>query len=168
MLRSGDMKLSQLDRLFLRNQYLFLKAVDPNNQETYERAIQILEDGYTLQYEDLVQNIDHPLSREECEEVIDILEMFRFLGRSCESKEKVRETTFGGFDGNNESKQLAYARYLTKVEGRWEEHKVSNSHCAMLAMYRRMLAAWQASADQYNLTEEDVARIVGARPHPNV
>jgi uncharacterized protein len=168
MLRSGDMNLSQLDRLFLRNQYLVLKAVDPNNQDTYEKAIRILEDGYTLEYGKLVQSIDHPLSPEECQEVIDILQMFRFLGHSCGSKEKARETTFGGFDDLNERKQLAYARYLTEVEGGWEEHNVINSHCRMLAMYRRMLAAWQASANQYNLTEEDVARILGARPHPNV
>ncbi len=169
------MNLSIKDRLVLKNQYRILEALNPDEKEFYERASKILEFGFELEYDMLTRNIDSDVvTIQECEEVIDILDMFDAL-RICyarlEDNSGIDEyqVRFLGFDGNHEAKQLLYARYLKK-DGRFAdlENIDSNSHLRVLPIYRRMLAEWNRSDNKYELSKDDIMRITNARSITNL
>jgi uncharacterized protein len=77
-----------------------------------------------------------------------------------------RDVLFHGFSGNEETKYLLYARFLRDRLGLWKKLDVSQSddldgHYPSLDKYRAMLDRWKASHDLYQLTKEDIVRIVG-------
>ena len=60
------------------------------------------------------------------------------------------EIEFNGFDANNESKQLNYATFLCKENGRFDifakkylKAGVLDSHSQMLPNYKKMLKKWK-------------------------
>jgi uncharacterized protein YfbU (UPF0304 family) len=70
-----------------------------------------------------------------------------------------------GFDGNNEGKQMAYARHYCEQDGgRFEDLKINgfNSHLPMLCVYRSMLVARKSSANQHSLTGNDICRVLAS------
>jgi len=73
---------------------------------------------------------------------------------------------FPGFDGNNETKQMACTRYYCNLDvGKYQELDRGdnfNSHRPMLDRYRQMLAEWKKSAKTYELTKDDTIRIASA------
>lgn len=168
------MKLTKVERWMLSNQYRILEALYPNEKESLSEARRALEEGYELEYQNMSQYICEDkdcMTRVECEEVIDILSMFRSL-HDAKDKGEVEEyqITFQGFDGNDrtEVKYLAYARYFCESDGgRFQELKGGdyNSHSLMLGTYRRMLKAWKESNKQYQLTKQDVERIAESRAY---
>lgn len=169
------MNLSIKDRLFLRNQYRILHELYPEEKDYYAKASEVLELGFELEYDMLTQNIDRDvLTFQECEEVIDILDMFnvlRILYSRLEDKSGIDEykVKFSGFDGNQEVKQLSYARYLKK-DGRFTdlENIDSNSHFPVLAIYRRMVTEWNRSDNKYELSKDDIIHITNARNISNL
>ena len=164
------MNLTIKDRLLLNNQYRILASLYPDDRQYYEKASEILELGFELEYDTLTINIDNSVvTAKECEEVLDVLDMFSSLENSfanLSDKSEINEyhIRFAGFDGNNEVKQLSYATYLKK-DGRFADLKNvdSNSHAPLLSVYRRMLVEWYRSDNKYNLSKEDVIRIASAR-----
>ena len=168
------MKLSRVERWILSNQYRILEALHPDDADYYANAREAIENGYELHYRSISQYIyDDVMTDEECEEVIDILSMFRALRRTYEAlpdKSGIAEqrVTFVGFDGNDkvEGRYLSYARYFCNQEGgRFTEIGRGddfNSHWPALETYRRMLQAWNVSPDKYNLSQEDIIRITSA------
>ena len=60
-----------------------------------------------------------------------------------------------------------YASFLLEERKLWgESHRDDyNTHCPVPAEYREMLKEWKASRDKFNLTAEDVKRIVAKAPH---
>lgn len=175
------MKLSPETRWILANQYRLLEQGAPGGRrDDYRHAVTILEGGYELEYETLTPSFLDPMSEKECREVYDILEMYRDLHFAYENR---RETSgvpeaavsFRGFDGNNETRALSYARFLIEDLGKWEELAPAlgfglNSHMPMLDSYRRMLEVWRQCRDQHTLntggsplTAEETKRIVEAR-----
>jgi uncharacterized protein YfbU (UPF0304 family) len=132
----------------------------------------VVERGYELDYDSIshfIYDEDSIMSSEECLEVIDILDMFRCLKYAYDElrdKSGIDEVwvNFGGFDGNRETKQLGYARFLLEDEENFPNlgRDVRNSHMPILDIYRQMLAEWKRSSNKCNLTKGDIIRITSA------
>ena len=74
------MKFSRKERIILCNQYLILEKLYPEDAEDYAQTRKALEHGYALHYSDLAENIyEDELSEQECQEVLDILNMYSFV-----------------------------------------------------------------------------------------
>lgn len=163
------MELSKFERLVLLNQYRILEKVDPGQADSWARSATVIENGYTLEYEDLVRGFDEDVPLEVCQEVVQILDMFRMIQntlRTADAKNSVdrKKAAFGGFDGNAGTGHYGYARFVIEEQGRWKDLKSSDlsSHWDTLPRYRAMLAEWKLSADPTDLTLDDVKRIVAA------
>ena len=75
------MELTLKERLFLANQYeTLIKLSDEENAETYEKALEIVEKGYTNLYDELFSAVSkNNLSIGECKLVESILELYNLL-----------------------------------------------------------------------------------------
>jgi len=183
-----DLHLTPEMRWILTNQYRILTnlASEDYEKKHYDRAIDALESGYEAEYQSFVPWLSGtPMSVDECRGVVDILEMHRELRWSYDdladnSGIEEHDIQFRGFDGNNESRTLGYARYLIN-EHHWAELAGSaddlNSHMPVLDMYQRMLSVWKACRDRRGqdqsfgpgdnlLSKEDIHSIIEARTHP--
>jgi len=168
------MELSRKDRLILANQYRLLALLDKREAATYNRYVEILENGFEVEYENILQQIDEDvLTVEQAREVFDVMNMFRALKHNydqLEDKEGINNypITFHGFSGNDEGKQWSFARYL-QANQRFTDIGEGdlNSHGPELDTYRRMLPEWHKSADKFDLTKDDILRILAARIHPS-
>jgi len=154
------------ERLLLSNQFRILQRLVPEEAAGYEQAVKILERGYTFEYGGLLEPFSDELGFDECREVMDILDMHRMLNdayRKLEDQTGIDPNAlkFRGFDGNQETEQMGYARFLIRDQGKWDEllHTELNSHYPTLPSYRSMLQQWRASKDQYALTKDDLIRI---------
>ncbi len=166
------MKLTRTDRWILSNQYRILEALYPNEATAFAEAREAIECGYELHYRSLSEHIyDEGFSVEECNEVVDILDMFCTLKHSYEelpnkSGIDASEIEFDGFDGNYETKHMVYARYFCNHDGgRFSEltpNNDFNSHAPRLDRYRRMVKRWKDCADKHSLKKEDILRIMAA------
>ena len=166
--------LSLKDRLMLFNQYLILGKLYPEDAKNYANLREALSSGYVLEYGRLVGPILDEFSEGECREVYDILEMHRDLHFSHERAGiAADEVRFHGFDGNHETDQMAYTRYLLENQGLYEELHMNtyNSHSRSLPRYRAMLREWRTIrkrkelSDASYLTKEEIARILSATEH---
>lgn len=167
------MQLDRIQRAVLSNQHKILAALYPDELDYHEQAIEILSSGYEFEYDNIVQHIyESTLSESRCREVIHTLSMYQMLNYFREDHgipEGMSEYdfSFSGYDGNNETAELGYARFLVNQPGRWDMFKNEdlNSHMPSTQIYARMREAWNQSEDVNRLTEEDVRRIFDARTH---
>ena len=116
------------------------------------------------------------MSRDACDEVDDILHMFAAIKvslRDLDDREGIdlKEVTFAGFDGNEETIQDAYARYLLNDLEKfgWIREDFNNnrdSHYPLLEEYRRMLQEWSRYGRNNNLTKEEIIQIAAVRQRP--
>ena len=165
-------KLTPKDRaMFL---YLLKILKNQGDQEyDYDNLIKALQYGFELHYSDVFECLfDEELSAKDCEEVLDILEMYRgiiysFINLKREGKLETlteEDVKFPGFDGNNEGKQMSYADYFIKDLGRYSEiddlsHGYYNSHCQKLPKYRAMLVKWEEYKElpnRYMMNEQQI------------
>jgi len=131
---------------------------EEGESEHWTRMAEIVESGYTAEYALMSYTFSEELPYSECRFVWDVLDMFTTLEASLErlpEAERVPfddwECTFRGFDGNNESAYLSYARFLIQ-DDRWTslaeafgpQRESGNSHMPTLQRYREMLAAWNS------------------------
>lgn len=168
----GHVDLSKKERLNLANQFKILEALYPEQAEDYARQRRAFELGFALHYSDAFEGMDEETSAEECREVLDILDMFVVMQRAFESLGRPgtvdpEDLKFRGFDGNNETKQYLYVRYLFDL-GRYESlHGQGhfddlNSHAPMLPQYCGMLETWRSISveKRYRLDERALLRLV--------
>jgi uncharacterized protein len=142
--------LTPVERLQLVNQFRILEQLYPDEAAHYSELRDIITEGYTIQYGEVFGLIFDEMPWEECDYVYDVLDMHRVLIRSFEAlkdKEGLTEedVKFQGFDGNNESKRLAFAEHLKK-EGKWTETLGGylNSHSiSTMTRYPKMLTNFQ-------------------------
>ena len=168
------MALTRTERLILSNQLRILEVLYPDEAPSMVRDREALECGYELHYESAMQHVyENTLSLNDCEEIIDILDMFDVLKTARQRLGEIPdvddwEITYAGFDGNNELPRLAYARWYSASPGcRFAELDPGmNSHMRTLDRYRRQLVEWENAADKYNLTAEDITRIAHAAIPP--
>lgn len=148
-------QLTLKERLFLQNQYLILEKLYPAGGYAEKRAI--VENGYTYHYDDLFNSIsDKELSIEDCKFVLDVLEMYRgiiFSNRKLKDS-ALPDVSFPGFDGNNETELMAYARFFMIDLDRYDEIKEGsgndfNSHSQMRPRYELMLEKWLAINNEH-------------------
>ncbi|WP_219702749.1 YfbU family protein [Marinomonas lutimaris] len=145
------MEISKKDRVMLINQYRILALLDENEASHYNELIQILENGYSKFYSLIDQWVSDDMPEEEGELVLNILTLYRAID-SVKSKFKSEEVTqnpysiFPGFDGNNETEYMSFARFLVKEQGKFREQERylkdnddMNSHSPMVNKYKRMI-----------------------------
>lgn len=167
------MTLTKLQRLLLINQFKILERLYPDEADYYESLRIALKNGYSRNYDDLFQWINNDLPYDECNEVFEILCMYSHINlsyRNLEDKSNIDASNikFPGFDGNNEGKQLCYAKYLMDKLGKFDElhdsneHPAYNSHTQMLGKYRQMLTEWNSCQDKYRLTADEITNILNA------
>jgi len=157
----------------LANQFKILEALDPKQAERYRRLQTIFEEGYPLEYGEVFTNIADGLSHDGCSEVVDILQMYRDLKWSFDklsdrSSIDADDIDFPGFDGNNESEQMAYAEFVVQRGDRFAElgDQNLNSHYPSIDGYRRMLAVWRRFRKSGGLSSPQIAEILAARAAP--
>ncbi|MFK4848040.1 YfbU family protein [Lactococcus petauri] len=125
------MELTLKERLFLANQYeTLIKLSDEENAETYEKALEIVEKGYTNLYDELFSAVSkNNLSIGECKLVESILELYSDLKFARDNSSEISSTfsehdiKFKGFDGHLSKNYAAYAEFLVLKENRWSEFK---------------------------------------------
>ena len=169
------MELDKKERLILSNQLKILEKLYPDEADYYAQHRKALEEGYALHYSWLFENIYDEMSVEECKEVLDFLDMYRAITFSYQKLEDKGELEshsylkFSGFDGNNETKQMAYAQYFMIDLDRYQELRYDqpspdlNSHMQMLPKYRNMLKKWKNCKDKNYLSKDDIELILSAK-----
>jgi len=167
------MKLSKQERWILANQFQILKKLYPENEEMYEKMQTIVEEGYTLNYDWITQNIFDEMTEDQCKEVIEILDMYTAIYFSHENltdKTGIDTTylKFSGFDGNNEAEYMVYTKFLINTDGKFTELKYGNqrpdfnSHQQLLDKYRRMLLEWEKLNKSHTLSKDELTIILSA------
>lgn len=167
------MELSKKDRLIIANQLKILAKLYPSESNEYENQKKAIESGYSLNYSGIFDSIYDEMSKEECQEVIDILNMYRAITFSFQKLKDEFDIDeyylkFQGFDGNKETDQYSYVCYFVIDLNRFQELKYGleypdlNSHSPMLEKYRKMLEVWKKSYNKNQLTKEDIIKIIGA------
>ncbi len=159
-------------RLILINQYKILEKLYPEDAEIYARYQEILNDGYTLHYNDLIEYMAKPMPEEAMEFVLDILDLYNTMHlavyRSKNEKYKGKTIYFPGFDGNNEYEYLNYARFFIFRLDRFQELQKEdtfesyNTHGRTLDTYKRMLKYWNESKNEnkFILTEKQLDDLI--------
>lgn len=157
------MELSKKDRLILFNQYEILKALYPEERETYEYNQNILVNGYESNYSDLLSGFGDGVDPSISTFVFDVLQMYRSIHNSYYSltddeKDEINQMyiTFQGFDGNEEIDHYIYARFVLEEMHRFDEiynnGKVEfNSHRNMIGRYSRMVDTWKSVSGRYDV-----------------
>ncbi len=167
------MELTKKERLALIYQLKILEALYPDERSDYALKRTALENGYELHYDWLFEDISAGLTADQCKEILDVLDMYRAItfglqrlepDHPLQSQELAK---FRGFDGNNEGHLMAYVRYFIMDLERYEELKPGkfptfNSHTPMLSTYREMLRRWNPIPNKYELSEQDIASVIGA------
>ena len=165
-------KLEMKDRMMLALQFRILEKLDPDMADSCSRAITILEQGYELEYDSIYGMIDQAfVSTTVCKEVFAILEMYRRLRNGYDqladkSGIDAQQLVFPGFDGNNEGEHLSYGQFLNS-DGRYAESTVVNSHLPTIAIYQRMLGAFEPLKQNVPLSKADIQTVLAARIHPS-
>ena len=164
------MEMSSTQRLILVNQYKLMALLDPTNAAKYQRLETIVKGGFSLELREL-DNEFSVISEEECRTVLDTLEMYKALQISynnlsdkCELSE--HRLQFVGYCAVREKKYLNYLRFITSVEGKYQEFMRCEHGCdsqtPMRDKYSRMIDAWKACPHEYHLSMAEIQNILNA------
>jgi uncharacterized protein YfbU (UPF0304 family) len=165
-----NINLTKTERLILANQNRILAALYPDQAEGYKHRAEVLENGYTWFYGNVFQEIYDGLTPEECEYVTDVMVMYWRLQESNDELKTGRldpkKLSFPGFDGNNETAFMGFARYLMQ-DRRFTTLRVAstdfNSHRATRDRYEKMLAEWRRMGGTKrppDLSAEEIHRVI--------
>lgn len=167
--------MDKTQKLILVNQYKILSDLarlhgDEDEEKSYYNNVELLQHGYSREYEGLFEEIsDDELHKEDCDLVWDILELYSYMRSSYKQLENssLSETDieFNGFDGNDESKFLAYCNFIIFKLNRFceltENKKDFNSHYRVCSKYKKMIERWTEMGKPYNMSEEQIKTILG-------
>ena len=160
--------LSITERQILANQFKILSKLEDDN-EFYERKVEILEEGYTGQYREIFVVSEKEISYDICIETHDILTMFRGISNAIPSlnDEQIESLDFyklhfKGFDANQD-KHYYYARFMIEGQGKWPEYRelYLNSHNSNTILeYRKMLTVYKKiiRSNRYEFTFDDLKK----------
>lgn len=168
------MKLSDVERLLLANQFRILEKLSPDTSEKndYAQRAEVLEQGFTGLYQWVFEVLATAVPEQVCEEVFEILNMHSALRNSFAALEDksgldVANVAFLGFDGNEETEYYSFAEFLRRKcdGGRYGQLREDpdNSHAPVLESYRRMLYVWHNLGSPYMMTKEQINSILHAR-----
>lgn len=165
------MALTKTERSTLILLYRILEKLEPKEKKFFTNAVGMLENGYLDMWEsEYAGHLSDPLSRENVEYVYNVLDMYRWLQDSYKAlspadKKKVDapKIIFGGFDGNNETELMAFARFLMEKMDRWSDLNVVaglNTHHQTKHMYSAMLQKLpERNARALHLSAEEINNI---------
>ncbi len=114
------LNLTDVERRILINQSRILAALYPLEAPDFERAVEILAEGYQEGWQDVVmKGLKAPYLKEEMNFVYHVLAMYDWLQKSyyalsVEDKLQLKERTlvFPGFEPKAERRHLSYATFL--------------------------------------------------------
>lgn len=168
------MKLSEIERLILWNQYEIRKHLSPDEAEHCENAQKALQYGYEPLYGQVLDQMDSDMfPQHKAEFVYDVLSMYDAFGRFAERVGKPIEQPFGkfvGFDGHGDL--VSFTRFIVERLEKWKWLNIKNfdAHMPIEPVYARMLEVWKRKPEPdrvTSLTQEDVDAILAAAPHPD-
>ncbi len=144
------LNLTDVERQILINQSRILAALYPLEAAEFERAIQILSEGYQEGWQEVVlKGLKGPFLREEMNFCYQVLEMYDWLQKSYyalsfEDKLQLKEQTlvFPGFCPKTEKSHVAYATFLLEHLNRFSYVEVTRPlHASrpMRSTYEEML-----------------------------
>lgn len=172
---SNEISEGLFKRLVLANQYTILSHLDRDNADYWENASRKAVEGWPvddLPYVDQVRSyLQNALTREDQHFVLDALNVFELLQNGLKlGFQPTREnaiTKFPGFDGNKETKLLAYAQYAVEDEKRFESiERLShdfNSHAPMAEMYQRMIRVWEQRGRPLQISRDLFQSLIDAQ-----
>jgi uncharacterized protein YfbU (UPF0304 family) len=162
--------LTKVERALLLNQYKILEIICPENAERYANCQSILEHGYKIFYDEVVNVWDEP----DCQYVLEVADVFQLMKQSYEGLEDkngidAEALRFKGFDGINEWQLGCFASYLKKV-GRWTDPPSDylNIHNPTAHRYRSMVETLKAIKTMhgprwnFKMTKKEIQKILGA------
>lgn len=167
------MELSPLERWMVSNQLRILEQLYPGDAENFAVQREALEEGYELAYSINLPIDSDTMSVEDCSEVWDTLDMFlaidssiRILDTDPFENHSLRK--FCGYDGNEETKFMAFTSYTVERLKRWTHLPLRgpdnfNSHCPMRPTYKGMSVRWRALAPErrFSMNQEQVGVVLG-------
>lgn len=168
------MDLTKKDRVFLINQYQILASLNPKESDYYNELIEILKSGYKIFYSKLDEWVFDEMPEDEGKFVVNILDFYRAIEdlKRSDPKSKVHDhyfSYFKGFDGNNETVYMGFARFLINEQNKFVEQQQYfmkndslNSHRPLIDKYRKMLNKWEQLGKAWKLTEEQALEILDA------
>ncbi len=171
---SDDYALTKSERLILINQLLILEALHPAERDSLKQHREILEEGYEIFYGDYVFGFvrDEGPSLEECQEVLDTLDMFEAIRHGLLENSRLWKnpySRFSGYDGNLEPEFMAFAKFTIETLEKYQDfsnkgNDFCNSHIPMREIYLGMLEEWKklSRAERYILSEDQVEKILNA------
>lgn len=173
---SEPVTLTKAQRLILANQYTIMMLLDKKNAKEHEKMREAVTDGYAEAIDDQFNWIFDGLPATECGLVTRSLSLYDALQRSYKElgdKDaaaagiKKIQVTYPGFDGNNETEYMGFARYVRDEEQRFDYLDVEdncNSHRPMIERYRAMLEVWEDELDRsYKLSADQMKRLLETR-----
>jgi uncharacterized protein len=174
--RVHRMRLTRAERLLVLRQLEILAEMKPDESDDFETMMDILTYGYEWHYDDIAADVfddRYTMTRDQSIIVVDILDMHRTLKytyRDLKDNSGIEswKLDFIGFDGNNETRYMAYARFLIEKQRKFEDvisqesSDKFNSHVPMMDSYKKMLEEWNRSPNKYKLTKSDIIRILSA------
>ncbi|ACX81562.1 YfbU family protein [Aggregatibacter actinomycetemcomitans] len=164
------MEMSTTQRLILANQYKLMSLLDCDNAAKYQRLETIVKGGFALELNTLENDFTN-ISERECQIVLDTLEMYKALQISYNNLENKSELSehrlqFVGYCAIREKKYLSYLRFITGVEGKYQEFMRCEHGCdsqtPMWDKYSRMLEVWRACPHEYHLSMVEIQNILNA------
>lgn len=167
------MKLTKKERVLLANQYRILAALDSDSSSHYKELIEIVENGYEVFYSMIDEWFGEEMPESQGRFVLEILDLYRAIEvvkrRTKDSQLLAHNfSIFPGFDGNNETSEMAFCRFLIVRQGKFEEQKQYlsqndnlNSHMPMVEKYRAMLTAAE-DVDIWSMTAKEALQILNA------
>lgn len=177
----SDKTFTRFERLILTNQMRILEALYPDEAESIAVQREAIERGYELLYRWQAEHIyegDDVMTAEECLEVWDTLDMFDAINRAIKRLEKPEyferlRSKFAGYDGNYESKFMAFAAFTVQRMGRFDYVPLAiegsfNSHAPMREIYGRMRTVWTKLGREqgFNMDEQQLLSVLDAAIHP--
>lgn len=149
------MELTDTERIILIRQCNILQLLeeDDHDKEYWDRAIEVLENGYTELYDQYLPHLEKPLPAGVYQFVVDILNTYdaidAYKANHPEDTEVAEDnaSTFPGFSGNYEIEYLALASFFAKTQ-RWDylmkDPTLLNSHSPMVPRYQEKISMWKS------------------------
>jgi uncharacterized protein len=168
----ADVTLTKVERALLLNQYRILEIICPEKAQSYIKRQEILEYGYQLFYDKVVDVWDE-LSLEDSQYVFDVLDVFRLMKLSYGSLTDKggidpEALIFKGFDSYNETNLGLFLHYLTEIGRYPEKANYLNGDRPMGDRYRLMVEIFKSIRTKHGngwnckMTKEEIQFILTA------
>lgn len=168
------MEITKKERIILINQYRILAELNKDEADYYKELITILEYGYEIFYSMIDEWVSDDMPTDDGRLVLNILDLYRAIEdikRSSKSENLISHNYayFRGFDGNNETAHMSFARFIIEKQGKYSEQEQYlrrndnlNSHMPMVEKYHRMLVQAENIESIWEMSVEQALEIINA------